>query len=292
MFASLGVVAFSFTLPATAAALRGFDAYLVGIGRAAVAGLVAAVCLTAVRAPLPSAAQWRGIALVATGVVIGFPVLATVALDQGASSSHAAVVIGLLPAATAMVATFRAGERPTAGFWVASGSGAVAVTVFAVLRQEVPGGLASADLLLFGALAAGGLGYAEGGRLARAMPGWQVIAWALVLTLPVTALTSAVLLATTATRLGGDAVVGFGYVSLVSMFLGFFAWYRGLADAGVARASQLQLAQPLLTVGWSAWLLGERVGPATVAAAVAVLVCVALTQRSGARTRQVTRVRR
>lgn len=225
--------------------------------------------------------------------MIGFPVLATVALDRGASSSHAAVVIGLLPAATATVATLRAGERPATAFWLASGAGAVAVTLFAVIRQEaVSGGLAVADLLLFGALVAGGVGYAEGGRLARTMPGWRIIAWALVLTLPGTAITSAGLLAATPVRVSGDAFLGFAYVALVSMFLGFFAWYRGLADAGVARASQLQVAQPLLTVGWSAWLLGERVGPPTVVAAVAVLVCVGLTQRAGVRTRQVTRGRR
>lgn len=120
------------------------------------------------------------------------------------------------------------------------------------------------------------------------MSGWRVIAWALVLSLPVTVPVSAGLLAATPVRASGPAVLGFGYVSLVSMFLGFFAWYRGLADAGVARASQLQLAQPLLTVAWSALLLGERVGAPTVVAALAVLVCVALTQRAGRRATDVT----
>lgn len=287
MFAAVGVLAFSFTFPATVAALVGFDPYLVGIGRAVVAGVIGGCCLLAARASLPDAAQWRGIAIVAVGVVFGFPVLTALALDHGSSSSHAAVVIGLLPASTAAFAALRAGERPAARFWLASAAGAVAVTVFAVSGTEGVPRLALADLLLFGALVAGGLGYAEGGRLARGMPGWRVIAWALVLSLPVTVPVSAGLLVVTPVRPTGAAVLGFAYVSLVSMFLGFFAWYRGLADAGVARASQLQLAQPLLTVGWSVLLVGERVGVPTLVAAFAVLICVALTQKAG-RSRDVT----
>lgn len=290
--AALGVVAFSFTFPATVAALRGFDPYLVGIGRAAVAGFLAAGCLAAVRAPMPRVAQWRRIAVIAAGGVFGFPVLTALALDHGASSAHAAVVIGLLPASTAVFAALRAGERPAARFWLASGAGAVAVTVFALSGANGESfRLALADVLLFGALVSAGLAYAEGGRLAREIPGWRVIAWALVLSLPVTVPVSAVLLDGTPVLVTGAALLGFGYVSLVSMFLGFVAWYRGLATAGVARASQLQLAQPLLTVGWSVLFLGERVGVPTLAAALAVLACVAFTQRAGHRTADVTHPR-
>jgi drug/metabolite transporter (DMT)-like permease len=137
-----------------------------------------------------------------------------------------------------------------------------------------------ADLLLFGALLAAAVGYAEGGRLARAMPGWQVISWALVLTGPVSIPVTLWLLATTDPRWTGQAAAGFAYVSAFSMFLGFFAWYAGLARAGIARASQVQLAQPLLTIAWSALLLGEHIDPVTGVAAVAVLACVAWTQRA------------
>ncbi|MBC6462373.1 DMT family transporter [Actinomadura sp. HBU206391] len=278
--AGLGVLAFSFTFPATVLALDGLDPYLIGIGRAAVATLLAAVALAAVRAVRPRRDQWPGLAAVGLGVVFGFPLLSTLALDRGASASHAAVIIGLLPAATAVLATLRAGERPPPAFWAATAAGALCVTLFGLSHGG--GGFSLADLLLFGALLAGAVGYAEGGRLARDMPGWRVICWALLLTAPVTLPVTGWLLLTGTQRWSGGALAGFGYVSAVSMFVGFFAWYAGLARAGIARASQVQLAQPVLTLVWSALLLDERVDAGTWVAAVAVLACVAWTQQARA----------
>ncbi|RAY11997.1 EamA family transporter [Actinomadura craniellae] len=280
--AALGVLVFSFTFPATVLALDGLDPYLVGVGRAGAAALLAAVALAAARVPWPRRAQWPGLFGVGLGVIVGFPVLSTVALDQGASSSHAAVVIGLLPAATAVLAVLRAGERPSRAFWLASGAGAVCVAAFALSRGA--GHLAPADLLLFAALGLGAVGYTEGGRLAREMPGWQVISWALVFAAPVCAPVTIWLLTTTEPQWTGRALTGFAYVALGSMYLGFFAWYAGLARGGIARAGQVQLAQPVLTLVWSALLLGEAVDAPTVLAALGILVCVALTQRTRAGT--------
>jgi drug/metabolite transporter (DMT)-like permease len=279
--AALGVLAFSFTMPATVWALRGFDPYLIGVGRAAVAAVFAVVALVAVRAARPRRHQWRSLAVVAGGVVFGFPVLSTLALDHGASSSHSAVVVGVLPAATAVLAVIRAGERPSAGFWLASLAGAACIVGF-TLRQGA-GRFTPADLLLFGALLAAAVGYVEGGRLAREMPGWQVICWALVLAIPVTVPATVAIGIASPPSWGGDALVGMAYVSGISMFLGFFAWYAGMARAGVARAGQVQLAQPLLTLVWSWLFLGEHTGLITVLAAVAVLGCVVVTQRTRVR---------
>jgi drug/metabolite transporter (DMT)-like permease len=279
--AALGVLAFSFSFPATVLALDGLDPYLIGVGRAAAATVLAVLGLAAVRAPLPARHQWGGLAAAGLGVVFGFPVLSSLALDQGASSSHAAVVIGLLPGATAVCAVLRARERPSRSFWLASGAGAVCVGAFALSRGA--GRLTAADLLLFGGLLAGAVGYAEGGRLARDMPGWRVISWALVITGPISIPITLVLLGTGDPRWTGKALIGFGYVSAVSMFLGFFAWYAGLGRAGIARASQVQLAQPVLTLGWSALFLGERLDALTGLAAVTVLACVAWTQRARSR---------
>jgi drug/metabolite transporter (DMT)-like permease len=259
-------------------ALDGLDPYLIGIGRAAVATLLATVALAAVRAARPRRDQWPGLAAVGIGVVLGFPLLSTLALDHGASASHAAVIIGLLPAATAVLATLRAGERPPPAFWAATAAGALCVSLFGLSHGV--GGLAAADLLLFCALLAGAVGYAEGGRLARDMPGWRVICWALLLAGPVTLPVTGWLLLTGSPQWSGRALAGFGYVAVVSMFVGFFAWYAGLARAGIARASQVQLAQPVLTLVWSALLLDEHVDAGTWVAAVAVLVCVAWTQRA------------
>jgi drug/metabolite transporter (DMT)-like permease len=276
--AFVGVVAFSGSFPATVLAMRGFDPYLVAFGRAAVAVAVAAVCLVAAGAPLlPPRAEWRSYGLIALGVVFGFPLFSGVALDLGASTSHAAVVIGLLPATTAALAVPLAGERPRPAFWLAVAAGALAVTVFTLSRGG--GHVTLPDVLLVGALLSAAIGYAEGARLTRDRPGWQVISHALVLAAPVAVPVTAVLAMVTDVRPSAVPVAGFAYAGLVSMFLGFIPWYAGLARGGIARAGQTQLVQPLLTLVWAWLLVGERFGWVMVAGAAAVLVCVALTQR-------------
>nr|WP_276617200.1 DMT family transporter [Nonomuraea zeae] len=280
MLAFLGVLAFSGSFPATVYAMKGFDPWLVAIGRAALAGAIAAICLKVTRRPLlPPRHQWPAYALISLGVVFGFPVFSGLALDLGTGTAHAAVVIALLPAATAACAVLRAGERPRPLFWTACTAGAVAISAF-TLTQHQAGTTSWPDLLLVGALLSAAVGYTEGGRLARQTPGWQVISHALVLSLPLTAPVTAFLALTTPMTPAPQAVAGFAYVALVSMFLGFIPWYAGLAAGGIARAGQTQLTQPLLTLIWAWVLLGERFGTATVVAALAVLVCVAITQRA------------
>ncbi len=278
-WAALGVVAFSFTFPATTLAERGFDPYVVGAGRSVVAALIAGACLLAVRAPIPARADWPGLLAVAGGCGIGFGLLSAIALGH-TTSTHAAIVVGLLPAATAVVAVLRAGERPGWAFWAASGAAGATIVAYSLALGG--GRLAPADLLLLAALVVAGVGYAEGGRLARAIPGWQVIAWGVLLALPVSLPVTAVAVARTAGSVhpSAAALAGLAYVSAVSMFAGFAAWYRGLGRAGVARASQLQLAQPLLTVAWSAAFLGEHAGPGALLVAVVVIACVLVTQRA------------
>ncbi|MCT9934058.1 DMT family transporter [Planotetraspora sp. A-T 1434] len=279
LLAGVGVLSFSGSFPATVFAMRGFDPYLVAIGRAALAALAAVVCLKAAGAPLlPPRAHLRSYGLIALGVVFGFPLFSGLALHSGASTAHSAVVIGLLPAATAAFAVLRAGERPRPLFWVACAAGALSITVFTLTRGS--GHFAGADLLLVLALLSAAVGYTEGGRLARETPGWRVISYALVVAAPVTVPATAVLALVTDPRPSGVAVAGFAYVGLISMFLGFIPWYAGLAMGGIARAGQVQLAQPLLTLAWAWLLMGERFGVATIAAALAVLVCVAATQAS------------
>jgi drug/metabolite transporter (DMT)-like permease len=279
VYGLLAVLGFSFSLPATRAAVEDLDATFVGLGRAVAAGLLAAALLALTRQPLPQRRHLPNLALVVGGVVIGFPLFTALALRE-LTSAHGAVMIAVIPAATAVAAVLLAGERPSRGFWAAGSAGLVAVLAFAASRGTgLPTG---SDLMLLGAVALVVLGYAGGGALARELGGWQVICWALVGALPLLIPVTAVAVADGGVAGEGDtaAWLGFGYVSLVSMFLGFFAWYAAMARAGVAKTGQLMLVMPLLTLVWSALVLGESVSAGTVAAALAVLGCVFATQRA------------
>jgi drug/metabolite transporter (DMT)-like permease len=272
---ALGVLAFSFSFPATKLAEHSFDPWFIATGRAAVAGLLGAVLLRHQRAPLPNRRQWLRLALVAGGVVIGFPLLSSLALES-TSSSHSAVVIAVLPAATAIAGAVRGRESPSAMFWLAAAAGCVVVTGYTVAHAG--GTFKLADVYLIAGVIVCAIGYAEGGILSRSLGAPQTICWALLLAMPLTLPTAIV---SAPSRVGSaSAVAGFAYVSLFSMFLGFFCWYAGLARGGVARVSQLQLAQTPLTLVWSALVLGERIGAGTSLVAVAVLASVAATQRA------------
>lgn len=278
LLGALGVVVFSFSLPATKLAVADLDPWLVAFGRAAVAAALASLVLRATRAPRPSAAQWRRLAIVAGGVVVGFPLGTSIALETS-DAAHGAVVVALLPASTAVAAVVRAGERPSPRFWAAAAAGLAVALAFALAQSD--GGVTTADLALLAAVGACAIGYAEGGALSRELGGAQTICWALVLSAPLTLAITAVATATTdLAHAGATAWLGFAYVSAFSMFLGFFAWYAGLARGGVAKVGQVQLAQPMLTLGWSALVLGEHVGPGALLAAAAVVACVVGTQRA------------
>ncbi|WP_458089189.1 DMT family transporter [Streptomyces malaysiensis] len=277
VLAVLGVAAFSLTFPATAWALTGLGPWSVTTCRVVLAALIAGGAMAALRVPVPDRRHWPGLLVVAAGVVVGFPLLTTLAL-QTSTTSHAAVVVGLLPLTTAAFSAVRTGVRPSRVFWAAALAGAAVVIVFAV--QQSGGALTTGDLYLFGALVACAAGYTEGGRLAGHMPGWQVIGWALVGCLPLSLPGAVFALLGEDIHLDGRTVAGLLWLAAGSQFVGLVVWYRGMAAIGVARASQLQLAQPLLTLVWSVLLLGETLTPAAPIAAVAVLVCIGVTQRA------------
>ncbi|MFI6949638.1 DMT family transporter [Streptomyces sp. NPDC050422] len=276
--ALLGVASFSLTFPSTAWGLESFGPWSLVALRSLLAAAIAGAVLLAARVRVPERQHWAGLAVVAGGVVVGFPLLTTLAL-QTSTTSHAAVVVGLLPLTTAMFSSVRTGTRPARAFWAAALAGAAVVIAFTVLQSG--GGLSAGDLYLFCALLVCAAGYTEGGRLAKVMPGWQVTGWALILTVPLAVAGAAVALPYEPVRWTAHGVIGLAWVAVASTFFGLYVWYRGMAEIGVARASQLQLAQPLLTLIWSFLLLGEEVTPAAPVAAVAVLVCIAATQRAG-----------
>ncbi|WP_433651274.1 DMT family transporter [Micromonospora zamorensis] len=276
---ALGVLGFSLSLPATRLAVQQLDPWFVAFGRAVGAGLLAWAYLRLTSAPRLSRGQRRRLVIVALGVVVGFPLFTSLALLTQ-TSAHGTVVIAALPAMTAVFAVLRAGERPPPLFWIASVGGLLAVLLFLAASGEVRGTITLPDAFLLAAIVLCGLGYAEGGALARELGGARTICWALLLSLPVTVPVTIVAALADRPHADGFGWSAFGYLTVVSMFLGFFAWYAGLARGGIAQVGQVQLAQPVLTLGWSALLLGENVTPTSITAAVVVLACVVLIQRT------------
>lgn len=273
-----GVLIFSFTFPAAKLALRAMSPWFAAGGRGAVAAGLAALVLAAGRAPRPSPAELARLAVVAAGVVVGFPLLSSLAL-RSSGAAHGAVVVALLPAATAAVAVVRAREAPGAAFWLAAGAGAAVLGAFTVVHAR--GSLGAGDAYLVAGVAVCAVGYAEGGALARRLGGPNTICWALVLAAPVTV--PLAVLSAPRSLPGLVPAAGFLYTCGGSMLLGFFAWYAGLARGGVARVSQVQLVQTPITLLWSALVLGEHVGAGTAMVALAMLACVAATQRARVR---------
>ena len=274
-----GVTIFSMTLPMTRLAVAGLDAGFVAFGRATVAAVAAGLLLVAWRAPLPTAVQWRSLVVVAAGIVLGFPYFSSLAM-RDVPAAHGAIIVGLLPLATAVCAAWFARERPSLGFWACAVAGSALVIGFA-LREG--GGFAVGDGWMLAAVAAGAVGYAEGGRLSQTLGGARTICWALVVALPLVLPLAGWRAAVTDWQVPISAWVGFFYVALMSQLVGFFFWYGGLARGGVARVGQVQLVQPFLTVLFAVWFVGEALEPATLVFAVAVIATVALGRRTAVR---------
>lgn len=272
----LGVLVFSLSLPATRLAVAELDATFVGLGRAIVASVLAALLLKATHQPLPARRHWGSLAIIAAGVIVGFPLFSAWAMRE-LPAAHGGIILGILPLATAVAGALRAGDRPSPLFWLCSSGGSALVVLFALVSAE--GNLQIADLALLAAVASAAWGYAEGGQLARELGGWQVICWALVLSAPVLIGPVAVTVQQ-GLQASWQAWLGFGYLSVFSMFLGFFAWYHGLAIGGVARVSQMQLLQPFLTIFASGLFLQEQIDLWTILTAFGVVLMVALGRKA------------
>ena len=275
----LGVVIFAMTLPMTRLAVGDASApqlppAFVTAGRAAVAGLLSLVYLLALRAPRPALRLARPLAISALGTVVGFPLFLALALRQ-VDAMHAAVVTGLMPLGTAVAGALVLRQRPALGFWLCAVLGCALVLVFAYWQGS--GTLSLADVYLLLAVLAGSVGYVAGARATAAMPAQQVISWLLVGSLPLTL--PCMLWWWPQQPATAGAWVGFAYVSVFSMWLGFFAWYRGLALGGVVRVSQVQLVQPFLALLLAVPVLGERLEPLTLVFSLAVIAVVVVGRR-------------
>ena len=277
IFGTLGMLGFSLTLPMTRTAVQELPPVFVGLGRALVAGFLGAVLLWRRRTPLPGKRHIPGLLLVATGAIVGFPLLSSLALRH-TPASHGAIVVGLLPLATAFFGARFAGERPTARFWLAALAGSAAVVLFAL--SESGWALRPADGLFAVASILCGMSYAEGGRLSRELGGLVTISWALILVSPLTGIAVIWSIQGASLHASGWAWAAFAYTGTVSMFLAFWSWYHGLAAGGIARIGQVQLLQVFFTIGWAHFLLGEVVTLRALVAAAVVVLSIAASRRA------------
>ena len=267
----IGVVIFAGSLPATRLAIMGFDPVFLTAARAILAALLGGAVLLLLKQRMPTKADFPALAIVTLGVVIGFPLLSALAL-QYVTSAHAIVFLGILPLFTAIFAVWCGSERPSALFWLFALLGSSFVAGYAALSSghtSLVGGL-----LMLGAVVACGLGYTEGGRLSRALGGWQVISWALVLSLPIILPIAWLTWPQSLIEISITAWAGLIYVSLFSMFIGFVFWYRGLALGGIAAVGQLQLMQPFMGLTLAAILLHETVSIGMLISTLGAVACV------------------
>ncbi|MDD0843805.1 DMT family transporter [Pseudomonas sp. Gutcm_11s] len=267
----IGVLIFSGSLPATRVAVMEFDPLFLTVARATIAGLLGLALLLLFREKRPTHGQIIPLAVVALGVVVGFPLLTAMAL-QYVTSAHSIVFLGLLPLATAAFGVLRGGERPRLAFWIFSILGSLLVVGFAVSQglTASPQG----DVLMLLAIVVCGLGYAEGAKLSKVLGGWQVISWALVLSLPAMAALALYQMPASFSGISAPAWLGLAYVSLFSMLIGFVFWYRGLVQGGIAAVGQLQLLQPFFGLALAATLLHESVSSGMLGVTVGVILCV------------------
>jgi len=278
IFGLLGVIGFSLTLPATRMAVAELDPTFVGLGRAIIAAAIAGLALAVTRSRKPAGKQWLRLGGTAIGVVIGFPLLSTWAMTT-VPAAHGGVVVGLLPLSTALFGAWLAGERPRPIFWASTIAGSITIAFFSL--SSGGGSFQTGDFLLLGAVIAAGFGYAEGARLSKELGAWQTISWALVLSAPILLFPVLKTMPHNLFTVGWQSLAGFIYVGVVSMFLAFVVWYKGLALGGIARIGQLQLLQPFLTIFAAAILLHERVSWSEVLAALIVIACVLIGRKSG-----------
>ena len=273
----LGVVIFALTLPMTRLAVGTAQApqmsgVFIAAGRAVVAAALSALLLLATRAPLPARGDWWPLAITSAGVVFGFPLFTSIAMRH-VEAVHASVIVGVLPLATAAVGAWLHRQRPSAGFWACAALGSALVVAFAIIRSGSSGlAIQPADAMLLAAMVCAAVGYGYGAQLSQDMRAEHVICWALLIALPLTL--PLAWLTRPLAALPASAWGGFAYVAVFSMWLGFFAWYRGLALGGTVRVSQVQLLQPFLGMLFAVPLLGERLDALTVGFAIAVIATV------------------
>ena len=272
----IGVLIFSFTLPATRHVAAYLDPFFIGFGRVTIAGIAAAIILIVMKQKIPSKRQLKQLALTSIGIVFGFPIFTSLAM-QTVDASHGGVVIAIMPLLTAVIATLFSGERPSPSFWMISLVGTALVTTYSLIDSNLS--FQMGDILLLVASVLGAMGYAFGAQISKEMGGWQVICWVVVITLPIVIVPTLMLQPESYAAIPASVWLNFLYLGLMSQLFGFFLWYKGLALGGISRVSQTQLLQPFLIIIISILFLGERFDTTTLIFAIAVVSIIAISRK-------------
>ena len=275
LFALAGVFAFSMSLPLTKLALRGFDPLFTAFARPVIASCLAIPLMLAARVPPLPRHLIRPTVFTALGAVFGWPILIAVALHR-TTSSHVAVIAAVMPLVTAIIAVLKNKQHPGLSFWMASIIGTFLLIFFSISRGGLGEWDALTDLIIIGAVISSSYCYVEGAGLTKYLPGWQVISWVVVIALPIALPSSVIVYLATSSHhsIHVDSIIGMLGIGIFSMYLGFFAWYRGLQDFGVSHGSQVQQLQAILTLVWSSLFLGEKVTLTMVVSALGIVACV------------------
>ena len=273
----IGMIVFAGSLPATCVAVQGFSPEFLTGARACIAAVLALILLTISKQPKPSTQQLKSLCITSAGVVVGFPLFSALAL-QTITAAHSLVFVALLPLATAFFAVLRAKEMPKNAFWIYASIGS-SLVIFFMLYQSGLEGVSLGDLYIIIAVLLCGLGYAEGGVLSRTLGGWQVICWALVIALPIMLPLFWIYFPQNFNNIPLSSYIGLAYVSIFSMLIGFFFWYKGLALGGIAKVGQIQLVQPFIGLMFCAALLNEQISFLMVAVSLAVVGCVVMAKK-------------
>lgn len=275
LYAFLGVFLFSLSLPLTKLALKSFDPLFTAFARPIIASTLAIPLMLIAKVPALPRRLWRPMVFTTLGAVYGWPILIALAL-QRTTSAHVSVLAAVMPLVTAIFSVIRNKKKVGRSFWIASGTGTFLLLIFSLSRSGAGKNDLIADLFIFFAVLASSYCYVEGAALTQEIPGWQVISWVVIFGLPLSIPGGVIVFAHTHSHyeFHASALLGLLGIGFSSMYLGFFAWYRGLRDFGVTHGSQVQQLQAILTLGWSALLLGESVTFVTVLAAIGIVLCV------------------
>ena len=273
------MLGFSGTLVATRVAVADFTPFGITVARVVTAGLLGAAFLILSHASLwPRREHLLPLLIMGLGLAVGYPLFLAMALET-VPAVHGAVVTGLAPAATAMIAVIRAGERPPLPFWVACAIGFCAVLYFAY--DEGGGHISLADGWLFLGMLSLGIAYVEGGRVSRELGGAVALSWAMIFLSPIaTVLLIGRMGDISLTAVAFESWISLAYLGVVSMFLASVFWYRGLALGGIARIGQINLLLPLAALGWSALFLSEKITWTAAGCALVVLLSMFVCLRS------------